>query len=107
RITIHGDGRQHRSFIHINHAAKALETVLDADIVPGVYNLVDRDLEVLDIVDALKQMIPELEFLFVNQHLKLRQLKVKPNNLIKDKLRISSSQTLVEELTEFRSKLSF
>ena len=107
RITIHGDGRQHRSFIHINHAAKALESVLDANIDTGVYNLVDRDLEVLDIVDALKQIIPDLEFLFVNQHLKLRQLKVKPNEIFKDKLGIASTQTLVEELKEFRAKLSF
>lgn len=107
RITIHGDGRQHRSFIHIDHAAKALETVLDSDISTGVYNLVDRDLEVLDIVDVLKQMIPDLEFLFVNQHLKLRQLMVKPNNLINDRLNIPSSKSLTEELMEFRSKLSF
>ncbi|MEM6524002.1 MAG: SDR family oxidoreductase [Bacteroidota bacterium] len=107
RITINGDGKQHRSFIHIDHAATALEAVLDSDISPGVYNLSDRDLEVLDIVDALKQIIPDLEFLFVNQHLKLRQLKVKPNELIKDKLGIASTKTLVEELIEFRSKLSF
>ncbi|MEM7107121.1 MAG: SDR family oxidoreductase [Bacteroidota bacterium] len=107
RITINGDGKQHRSFIHIDHAATALEAVLDSDIAPGVYNLSDRDLEILDIVDALKQIIPDLEFLFVNQHLKLRQLKVKPNELIKGKLGIASSQSLVDELLEFRSKLSF
>ncbi len=107
RIKINGDGIQHRSIIHIDHAATALEAVLEADIAPGVYNLSDRDLEILDIVDALKQIIPDLEFLFVNQHLKLRQLKVKPNELLKGKLGIASTKSLVEELTEFRSKLSF
>lgn len=107
RITIHGDGKQHRSFIHIDHAAKALESVLDADVSAGIYNLVDRDLEVLDIVDVLKQLIPDLEFLFVNQHLKLRELKVKPNELIKDKLGISNAKSLKDELEEFRLKLSF
>lgn len=107
KITIHGDGRQHRSFIHIDHVACALEKVLDGQITSGMYNLVDRDLEVLDIVDVLKEIIPELEFIFVNQHLKLRQLKVSPSTLIKEQLGITSTQSFKEEIKEFLARFSF
>ncbi|GAA0894587.1 NAD-dependent epimerase/dehydratase family protein [Fulvivirga kasyanovii] len=107
RITIHGDGRQHRSFIHIEHVAQALSHVLDGPLQPGVYNLVNRDLQVLDIVDTLKQMIPELEFIFVNQHLKLRELRVQPNQVLNKALSMPEPLSLMEELKHFQSRFSF
>lgn len=107
RITIHGDGRQHRSFIHIDHVAQALSHVLDRPLKSGVYNLVNRDLQVLDIVDTLKQMIPELEFIFVNQHLKLRELKVKPNATLNKALSLDEPGPFRDELEHFRSRFSF
>ncbi len=107
RITINGDGRQHRSFIHIDQIKNALVNVLDCDLKTGVYNLVKRDLLVLDVVDTLKHLIPELEFNFVNQHLKLRELKVMENQEITNKLKLDSNQTFEEELKQFRERFSF
>lgn len=107
KITIHGDGRQHRSYIHVNCAAMVLASALGNKLEPGTYNLVERDLQVLDIVDVLKEMIPDLEFIFVNQHLKLRQLLVKPNLELMNRLGIETSRTLKEELEEFKGKFSF
>jgi UDP-glucose 4-epimerase len=107
KITINGDGRQHRSFIHIDQIKNALVNVLNSNLKTGVYNLVARDLLVLDIVDVLKKIIPELEFIFVNQHLKLRELKVKPNEEIAKKLGLVTKLTLEDELLEFREKFSF
>ncbi|MBL6449205.1 NAD-dependent epimerase/dehydratase family protein [Fulvivirga sp. 29W222] len=107
RITIHGDGRQRRSFIHIDHVAQALSHVLDGPLQTGVYNLVNRDLKILDIVDTLKQMIPELEFIFVNQHLKLRELRVQPNQILNKALSLPEPISLMEELKHFQSRFSF
>ncbi len=107
KITIHGDGRQHRSFIHIDQITTALSNLVSEVIESGTYNLVSRDLVVLDIVDELKQQIPELEFIFINQHLKLRELKVKANDEINNRLGIKSKHSFSEELEEFRSHLSF
>lgn len=107
RISIHGDGRQHRSFIHIEHVAQALSHVLDGPLQTGIYNLVNRDLQVLDIVDTLKQMIPELEFIFVNQHLKLRELRVQPNQVLNKALSMPEPVSLMEELKHFQSRFSF
>lgn len=107
RITIHGDGKQHRSFIHIDHVAQALSHVIDGELASGTYNLVNRDLQVLDIVDTLKEIIPELEFIFVNQHLKLRELRVKPNAALNKALSLTDPGPLIDELQHFRSRFSF
>ncbi len=107
KITIHGDGRQHRSFIHINQITAALAGLLIHNISSGTYNLVSRDLIVLDIVDVLKEVIPELEFIFVNQHLKLRELRVQPNQDLMAKLGVSEPESFKEEIVAFRNHLSF
>lgn len=107
RITIHGDGKQHRSFIHIDQVAQALSHVIDGGLELGTYNLVNRDLQVLDIVDTLKEMIPELEFIFVNQHLKLRELRVQPNQDLNRALSLGEPEPLIDELKHFRSRFSF
>lgn len=107
QIAIHGDGKQHRSFIHISHVSTALSKLIDGNASPGLYNLVDRDLQVLDIVDVLKELIPELEFIFINQHLKLRELIVKPNHDFNALLGVENGQTFAEEMHDFRSKFSF
>ncbi|MGK7392782.1 MAG: NAD-dependent epimerase/dehydratase family protein [Candidatus Cyclobacteriaceae bacterium M2_1C_046] len=78
-IQIHGDGKQSRGFIHIDLLSSILAQLVKSPLPKGTYNAVHRNLQVLDIVDKLKQLIPELEFLFINQHLKLREIKGEPN----------------------------
>ncbi|HPH45829.1 MAG TPA: SDR family oxidoreductase [Chryseolinea sp.] len=106
-ITIQGDGKQSRSFIHINLLAEALNNLLTAPLASGTYNLVERSLKVIDIVDAMKELIPPLEFIFINQHLRLHELNVKSNEVINSTLGINNHRTLKEELEEFLSKFSF
>ncbi len=107
RITVNGDGNQSRTFIHIDSVGKALANLLSSDLASGTYNLVERNIKVIDVVDVLKQLIPDLEFIFINQHLKLHQLNVKENTLVNEKLGISHHKALKEELQEFLSRFSF
>ena len=107
RLTVHGDGNQSRTFIHIDSVAKALTNVLYSDLSSGTYNLVEGSMKVIDVVDALKQLIPDLEFIFINQHLKLHQLNVKENKVVNQKLGISNHRPLKEVLEEFLSRFSF
>jgi UDP-glucose 4-epimerase len=106
-ITIQGDGKQSRTFIHIDMMAKALSNLLTADLPSDVYNIVDKNLTVLDILDVLKELIPPLEFIFINQHLRLHELNVKVNPLITDTLGIRNNKTLKDELSEFMTKFTF
>jgi UDP-glucose 4-epimerase len=106
-ITIQGDGKQSRTFIHIEMVAKALNNLLTADLPSDVYNIVDKNLKVIDILDVLKELMPDLEFIFINQHLRLHELNVKVNPLVTDTLQIRNPRTLKEELSEFLKKFSF
>lgn len=106
-ITIQGDGKQSRTFIHIDMVARALDNLLTADLPSDVYNIVDKNLKVIDILDVLKELIPDLEFIFINQHLRLHELNVKVNPLITDTLGIRNNRSLKEELTEFLQKFTF
>ena len=106
-VTVQGNGKQSRTFIHIDLVAKALNALLSSNLPSGTYNLVDRSIRVFDIVDDLKQLIPDLEFIFINQHLKLHELKVKPNALVNSTLGISNPKSLKEELREFLARFSF
>jgi len=78
-ISIHGDGQQERSFIHIDKLARGLAQILITDIPSGVYNYVDVNKTIMDIALTLKDIRPELEMIFINQHLKLRNLMVNTN----------------------------
>lgn len=107
RITVHGDGNQSRTFIHISSIATALANVLKTDLAGGTYNLIERNIKVIDIVDELKQLLPDLEFIFINQHITLHDLNVKRNELVNTKLGINNQGTLKEELQEFLKRFSF
>ena len=107
RISIHGKGTQHRAFIHVNLVAKALNGLIEKDVPGGTYNLVDRNLQILDIVDVLKELFPDLEYIFINQHLNLKEMKVDPNSRLRKYIDFSSSRSLKEELEEYLQFFSF
>jgi UDP-glucose 4-epimerase len=106
-LTVQGNGKQSRSFIHVDLTAKALNNLLSSKLPSGTYNLVERSIKVFDIVDDLKQLVPELEFIFINQHLTLHELNVLPNQLVNKLLDINNPKSLKEELREFLSRFSF
>lgn len=76
KLDIHGDGRQERSFIHVDKAANILTQLVEKDVPGGIYNLVDENRSVMDIALTLKDIFPDLEMQFINQHLQLRNISV-------------------------------
>lgn len=106
RISIHGSGKQARSFIHINKVVDALVAFLINDIPPSIYNLVDKTIEILDIVDVMKEIFPDLEFIFINQHLALRELKVSPDARLANYYQLPESD-FKQELLEFKDCFAF
>ncbi|MFA0964621.1 NAD-dependent epimerase/dehydratase family protein [Roseivirga sp. BDSF3-8] len=107
RISIHGNGKQVRAFIHINRAAASLASMAVGSMESGVYNLVDRNLQVLDIVDVLKEIYPDLEFIFVDQHIGLRELKVNSVKTELDHVLQQNSDDIKSELIDFKNQFSF
>jgi UDP-glucose 4-epimerase len=106
-VSIQGDGKQSRAFIHVEMLAKALANLIDSELPNGTYNLVERNIKIIDLLDVLKELIPGLEFLFINQHLRLHELHVKPNPMVNEVLGINRPRSLKDELEEFIAKFSF
>lgn len=76
RINIHGDGQQSRAFIHVNQLSKNLAVLPFKEVPSGIYNMVDSNHSIMDIAMLLKDLVPDMEMLFINQHLKLRDMLV-------------------------------
>lgn len=76
KISIHGDGQQVRSFIDVDKAATHITQIPFLNVPSGIYNLVDFNRSIMDIALVFKDLIPELEMQFINQHLQLRNIAV-------------------------------
>ena len=107
RIQIHGNGKQNRAFIHVNLLARVLIDLIFEEVPPGVYNVVDRNIQIVEIVDVLKEIYPDLEFIFMNQHLDLKQLKVEPASVLRNYINFDNPHSFKQELIEFKSRFSF
>ncbi|MBK6263438.1 SDR family oxidoreductase [Marivirga sp. S37H4] len=109
RIAINGDGKQHRPFISIDRVSNIIQQVALSDKVPsGYYNVVDSNLQVLDVVDVLKELYPEMEFTFINQHLKLRELLVDRKTVLMDYVDYPNGEnSLKADLKKFKEYLRF
>ncbi len=107
RISIHGNGHQSRAFIHIDILSRLLSRLIYTELPSGIFNAVDRNLSVLDIVDDLKKIFPDLEFIFINQHLSLRELKVNPASKLREAIDFDNPKVLFDELSEFKDRFSF
>lgn len=106
RLTINGNGRQHRSFIHVQKVVTVLEQALFKNIPCGMYNLTDRNLSVLEIVEVLRKIYAGLEFFFINQHIQLQDLQVKRSGRLQEYIPLAESD-FDEELRDFGGKFSF
>jgi UDP-glucose 4-epimerase len=106
RIRIFGTGEQCRSFISVHRAGDILSQLLFTDLKPGLYDMVDHDWTVNYLANELKGVYHELEFLYVNQHISLRQLKVRPDPRINS---VASQEviSLHSEIMKFQNEFSF
>ncbi len=107
RISIHGNGKQYRSFAHVDYVADTFNRLLTSSVPSGIYNLVELNISVLDIVDVLKEVNPELEFIFINQHLKLRNIKVSTDLKLAGFMELKEKTDFKEIIRSFHDRFSF
>ncbi len=107
RIQIFGNGKQSRAFIHIFHLAEMIEQVITENVPSGTYNIVDKNLQILDVVDIVKEIFPDLEFLFTNQHMELRELVIDQSSKIYDHIKKFETTELKKELIDFQNGFAF
>lgn len=107
QISINGKGTQSRSFIHIDKITQVLHNMIFTSAPSGIYNVVGKNLSVLDVVDALKEIYHDLQFNFINQHLNLREINVNPKTNLGQHMDIPHDTDLKSDLEEFKQKFSF
>jgi UDP-glucose 4-epimerase len=103
RISIHGSGRQIRPFIHINKVVDSLLFNIENTLPSDIYNLSDKNCKILDLVDIFKATYPALEFIFINQHIEMKNLKVENCTKIKEFIPIAITD-LQTEIETFKAK---
>jgi UDP-glucose 4-epimerase len=106
RVTVNGSGTQSRSFIHIDKLSQVLGRIAASPVPSGVYNLSDKNFEILDLLEVLKKIYPELEYFHINQHITMQELKVEPRSKLYDFIPLPPSH-LEDELLEFKKHFSF
>ncbi len=107
RISIHGNGKQSRAFIHVDVLAKALAQLIRSDAPSGIYNVVDKNLDIIEIADVLKHIFPNLEFIFINQHLTLSEVQVNPDSVLRKYIDYTNNREFMAEMVEFKESFSF
>jgi len=107
QISIHGNGKQSRAFVHIDIISEVFNKLLDSKIPNGTYNLVERNLSVLDIVDVLKMLNPQLEFIFINQHLNLKSIKVNTDLHLSEYIKIENQSSFEDNIKSMVERFSF
>ena len=107
RITIRGSGHQVRSFIHVDRLAQYIFETVTNTIEPGIYNLVDENMEIIEVALAIKELYPGLEFVFSDQHLQLPHLNVSPESKIFNQIQRKVAPSFKELLGMFRSRFAF
>ncbi len=105
-IPINGDGKQHRSFIHIDKTGEILAKLCGDALVPGIYDLAEDTLSINYIADTIKEIYPDLEMIYINQNIKLRELKVRKDPKING-LSTISTRNLQKVLQEFKAQFTY
>lgn len=102
RIQIQGTGNQERSFIHIERLASYLGDLVDnLSTTEPIVNLVESNYSIIEIAEIMKDIYDDLEFLFINQQMEMRTIKVNSNHYT------SSSNDLKADLENFKSNFAF
>jgi len=104
-IEIHGTGLQNRAFVHVDSLAKTLVDVLfGKQTFPSMFNKLDCNLSILEIVDHILSVYPETERIFIDQHLEMRSVRADSKNI---ENQIISEKEIIEHIRDISTNFTF
>ena len=106
KITINGSGDQHRSFIHVEKVANAVVRIIDGNLSPGIYNLVEHNLTINEIGSSIQNLYPELDIIHANYNIRMKDILTSLPCSIWSQITLPV-KTFNEELSDFKSHFSF
>ena len=105
RVAVHGDPGHSVSHISVYRLVEVLARMIKKDMDSDVYNLSHRDFSSMDLVDSLKELYPDLETIFVDQHIPLYDLTMSCDPRLLEML--PGGSTMAEDLVKFRELFTF
>ncbi|MDP5071546.1 MAG: SDR family oxidoreductase [Congregibacter sp.] len=105
RVAVHGDPGHTLSHISVYRLVEVLARMIKREMDSDVYNLSHRDFSSMDLVDSLKELYPELETIFVDQHIPLYDLTMRCDERLQEML--PGGSTMAEDLVKFRELFTF
>lgn len=106
RIIVNGSGNQSRAFISVEKSNAILTQLFLKEIPSGVYNLVDKNMQVLQVVESINEVFPGIETFFINQNYTGFQLEVKRESALFSYIDFPETN-FVEELQLFKNRFAF
>ncbi len=106
KITINGNGDQHRSFIHVDKLAYTTTKAVDGSVIPGIYNVVEHNLSINEIAGKVQALYPGLDIIHANFNIRMKDMITALPCRIYEQVPPSRS-TIEEELLGFKSHFSF
>ena len=104
RVTINGSGEQKRAFIHVAKLAEVLAGIIGSDLEPGVYNAVEHNLSIRELVGEIQKLVPDLEYLAVNQTMPMRNIRIETPCRLFNAIPLPQTE-FSEELQEFLDRM--
>jgi len=105
RISIHGDPDHTLSYISLYRTVEVLAQLALTQVPSASYNLSHRDLSAMDVVDVLRRFYPELETIFVDQHIPLKSLTIECDQQLAALLPADTS--LQQDIAKFKELFTF
>ena len=105
-ITVNGSGDQHRSFIHVDKVANAIVRIIDGNVHPGTYNLVEHNLSINEIASEIHSLYPKLDIIHANHNIRMKDVMTALPCPIWNQIALPS-KTLNAELMDFKDHFSF
>jgi UDP-glucose 4-epimerase len=105
RVAIHGDPGHTSTHISLYRLVEVMARMIKLDMPSGAYNLSHRTLSTQDLVAALRELYPELETIYVDQHIPLHDLVMTCDERLQPLL--PGDGTMVEDLVKFRELFTF
>jgi len=105
RVTVHGDPDHTLSYISLYRAVEILARIALEEMPSDTYNLSHRILSTFDVIECLRVFYPELETIFVDQHIPVKVLTMTCDQRLQAMLPLETSMT--QDIAKFREMFTF
>ena len=105
RVAIHGDPEHSITHISVHRVVETLARMVRRDMDSDAYNLSHRALSTNELVEALRELYPTLETIYVDQHIPLHDLTMECDERLRALM--PGDTTMVEDLVKFRELFTF